>query len=86
MYMDMGFACDATRVGSKARFLNHHCDPNCVVQKRVISGEQCLFIFAKRHVEAGEELTLDYKFDAFPGAQQQPCLCGAKNCRGFLGR
>lgn len=86
MYMDMGLACDATNTDSKARFLNHHCEPNCVVQKWVLSGKQCLFIFAKRRVEAGEELTLDYKFDKFPGATKQPCLCGAENCRGFLGR
>lgn len=86
MYMEKGFACDATSVGGKARFLNHHCDANCVVQKWVISGVPCLLIYAKRHVEAGEELTLDYKFDTFPGAKNQPCLCGAENCCGILGR
>ncbi|XWW94469.1 hypothetical protein V2A60_008768 [Cordyceps javanica] len=84
MSLGMGLACDATSIGGKARFINHHCDPNCVVRKQEVSGMPCLLIFAKRHVEAGEELTLDYRFDTLPGATKQPCRCGAGRCRGFL--
>lgn len=33
----------------------------------------------------GEELTFDYMFETL-GEQQMPCLCGAPNCRKFIGR
>lgn len=84
MHMEGDLACDATSIGSKARFVNHHCDPNCVVQKWTVSRLPCLFIFALRDVQAGEELTIDYRFDSFSGAKNQPCLCGAACCRGFI--
>ena len=37
-------------------------------------------------VEAGMELTYDYNFNWFTGVSQQTCHCGAKNCRGALGK
>lgn len=84
MRLSGNLACDATSMGSKARFVNHHCDPNCVVRKWTVSQLPCLFIFARRSVEAGEELTIDYNFDTFAGPKKQPCLCGAECCRGFI--
>ena len=60
-------------------FLNHSCEPNC--QTDVIGGH--VWIFAKRDIRAGEELTYDYCLhDGQPG--DAPCTCGAKNCRGSM--
>jgi uncharacterized protein len=46
---------------NKARFINHSCDPNCEVDiwnKRI-------FVFAKRDIQPGEELTYDYGAEYF---------------------
>lgn len=44
-----------------ARFINHSCRPNCEVDQR---GRR-LFIFAKRLINADEELTYDYGDEYF---------------------
>ena len=71
---------DASQYGNAGRFVNHSCDPN-LVAVRVIFGHNdfrfpnVVFI-AKREIEAGEELTLDYGdvFWAVKGAKIH-CQC-----------
>lgn len=100
LQLDAGRYVDASRIGSDARFINHSCAPNCVVQKWLVTGEVRIGVFAGPHgVRAGEELSYDYNFTQvgcdsagadcdrwFDGAQQQVCLCGARSCRGVIGR
>ncbi|KAJ1951668.1 hypothetical protein EC988_003983, partial [Linderina pennispora] len=54
---------DATRKGSVARFINHSCGPNCVLQKWMVAGAIRMGIFAERPIKRGEEITFDYKFE-----------------------
>eukprot|EP00158_Paraphelidium_tribonemae_P008965 Partr_v1_DN28736_c0_g2_i4_m62490 putative SET domain containing 2 len=75
---------DATRRGGIARFMNHSCDPNCVLQKWVVGQSLRMGIFAKRNVSKGEELSFDYKFERY-GAPAQPCFCGSAMCKGTIG-
>lgn len=42
-------------------------------------------IFASQDVPAGAEISYDYNFSPFQGAQKQVCRCGAPNCRGYIG-
>lgn len=60
-------------------FLNHHCAANL---KRVGG----LVYVARRPIEAGEELTIDYA--AFVAGVEvpwsMPCLCAAPSCRGTV--
>uniref|UniRef100_A0A7E4VNM6 [histone H3]-lysine(4) N-trimethyltransferase n=1 Tax=Panagrellus redivivus TaxID=6233 RepID=A0A7E4VNM6_PANRE len=81
--MDDGIhAIDGTRIGNVSRYINHSCDPNCVVKTQKIEGLKHLFIVSRRHIEKGEELTYDYHL---PEEEEKiPCLCGAKKCRKFL--
>jgi SET domain-containing protein len=37
-----------------------------------------------RPIEPGEELTVDYNFDA--DAERWECRCGSPNCRGLINR
>jgi SET domain-containing protein len=62
-----------------ARFVNHSCEENC----EVIAEEGRLWIYAKRDIPAGEELTFDY---AFPLSSflEHPCRCGAAGCVGYI--
>jgi len=75
---------DPTKKGNMARFINHSCDPNCETRKWHIKSELCIGIFAKRDIKEDEELTFNYDFD-LNKTRYQKCLCGAKNCRGYLG-
>lgn len=54
-------------------FLNHSCEPNCVV-----SG---LAIITERDIGNGEELAFDYSTDVdWPGFKME-CQCGSPMCR-----
>lgn len=76
---------DPTFKGNMARFINHSCDPNCITQKWNVLGETCVGIFAIRDIPENYELTFDYQFDSFKTPLTK-CLCGAGNCKGYLGR
>ncbi|OBZ82198.1 Histone-lysine N-methyltransferase, H3 lysine-36 specific, partial [Choanephora cucurbitarum] len=75
---------DATKKGCLARFINHSCNPNCVTQKWVVGKNMRIGIFTKKAIQAGSELTFDYKFERY-GAVAQPCYCGEPTCKGYIG-
>ena len=52
-------------------YLNHACDPNAMR-----SGVK---VFAWRDISAGEEITIDYRLNAFDGSSW-PCSCGSSIC------
>lgn len=57
---------------------NHSCAPNIGVRGQVI-------VVARRHIEAGEELTFDYdttEIDCENEAFQ--CQCATSSCRGWI--
>ncbi len=59
-------------------YLNHSCDPNCEVDE--IKGR--VWIFALRHIAAGEELLWDYNL--YDDDDPAPCHCGSSKCRGTM--
>lgn len=85
MCINGGSTIDATRKGNLARFINHSCEPNCVVQEWTVRGESRMGIFALQNIECQEELAFNYNFQRF-GEGAQRCFCGAKSCVGWLGR
>lgn len=80
--LDDGCVVDATKRGGIARFINHSCEPNCYTKVISVEGQKKIFIYAKRHIAAGEELTYNYKFPL--EEKKIPCNCGSKRCRGSL--
>ena len=56
-------------------FLNHSCDPNAMR-----SGVK---VFAWRSIRRGEEITIDYRLNAFDGRRSR-CLCGTASCTGTI--
>lgn len=86
MTMDNMRMIDARPKGNRARFINHSCDPNCETQKWTVNGDTRVGIFSKKDIKAGEELTFNYKFETVGNAKEKKaCLCGAKNCSGWIG-
>ncbi|CAO2815742.1 unnamed protein product [Amaranthus hypochondriacus] len=80
--LDDGYVVDATKRGGIARFINHSCEPNCYTKIVSVEGQKRIFIYAKRHISAGEEITYNYKFPL--EEKKIPCNCGSKRCRGSM--
>jgi SET domain-containing protein len=58
-----------------AQYLNHSCDSNAWMRDDVT-------VIARRRIEAGEELTLDYALVTVNPNWGMGCNCGASTCRG----
>ncbi|THU50634.1 hypothetical protein C4D60_Mb06t22350 [Musa balbisiana] len=80
--LDDDYVVDATKRGGLARFINHSCEPNCYTKVITVEGQKKIFIYAKRHISAGEEITYNYKFPL--EEQKIPCNCGSQRCRGSM--
>ncbi len=56
-------------------YLNHACDPNAM--------RKGSYVYAWRNISRGEEITIDYRLNAYTGEQWE-CYCGSANCRGYV--
>ncbi|HVV39108.1 MAG TPA: SET domain-containing protein [Candidatus Paceibacterota bacterium] len=52
---------DGRSKSNKARYINHSCVPNCEIEIR----KERIYVFSKKNIKAGEELTYDYDTDYF---------------------
>lgn len=66
--------------GSGAELINHSCNPNL----RPVRRRGHLYLYTRRRIWAGEELSSDYAYS--PDMRRIVCHCGAKNCRGTINR
>ena len=76
--LDSYWTIDGAIGGSGAEIINHSCDPNltsCIMRGHIL-------YMSRRAIEAGEELTVDYRFSDKTGPVK--CQCGARNCRGVI--
>ena len=77
--LDDEYDIDGSVAWNPARFLNHSCAPNC--ESDIVRGR--IWIYAKRRINAGEELTYNYGH-GLGGFEERPCNCGALGCVGFM--
>ena len=66
--------------GFPDRYYNHSCDPNA--WERYVDGRP--EIVARRPIEAGDEMRVDYLVSN-SGGDSWSCHCGAARCRGVTG-
>jgi uncharacterized protein len=84
------YTIDANVKGNAARWINHHCQPNCETEELVDSnGAIHVYIDARRDINAGDELNYDYRLQLDGKVTKKDkknylCLCGAKKCRGTM--
>ena len=57
-------------------YLNHSCEPNAM--------RHGVKVFAWRDIAAGDEITIDYRLNAFEDGDSWPCHCGADACTGVV--
>ena len=69
---------DGSVGGSGAEYINHSCTPNCYAS--IVKGH--ILYKSARDIKKGEELTIDYRFDA--NVEKVRCACGSKECRGTI--
>jgi len=79
--LDSYWGIDGAVNGSGAEIINHSCDPN--LEAQIVAARRIYYV-SLRAIRAGEELTVDYAFDA--NQDPQECHCGAKSCRGDMRR
>lgn len=84
---DGKWVIDPSVGGNEAQWINHSCDPNCIIRER----KGRIFVDALRNIRRGEELSYDYCLetdDDVPRTKEieaeAPCYCGSKKCRGTL--
>ncbi|KAL1522612.1 hypothetical protein AB1Y20_017595 [Prymnesium parvum] len=86
MALNQNEIVDASHRGNIARFINHSCSPNLVVQKWYINRVPRLLLFAKFDINAGDELSYNYAMKWFGNPDfAQRCYCLSKKCTGFMG-
>jgi len=56
-------------------YLNHACDPNAM--------RKGTHVYAWKAIRQGEEITIDYRLNAFSG-ERCDCICGSTNCAGYF--
>jgi SET domain-containing protein len=76
--LDDYWTIDGAVGGSGAEIINHSCEPNLVSCIR----KGHILYMSKRAIEAGEELTVDYRFSE--KIETVSCRCGTARCRGAI--
>jgi SET domain-containing protein len=70
------WAIDGTPRSNIARYINHSCKPNA---EAIISGRR-VWIWSKRHITVGEEITYDYGQEYF-SEHIKPIGCKCIRCK-----
>ncbi len=84
---DGRWVIDPSVGGNEAQWINHSCDPNCVIRER----KGRIFIHALQNIRAAEELFYDYHLETDADVPRTkeienecPCRCHSPRCRGTL--
>src|SRR5262249_25448741 len=72
------WAIDGSKRTNTARYINHSCQPNA---ETTVSNRRRVWIWARRNIKPGEEITYDYGEEYFEGIIE-PNGCKCAKCFG----
>ncbi len=75
---------DGRAFASEARFINSSHRPNCVLETWWVGSTPHVVVRTLRALATGEEILVDYGYASASGDRER-CLCGEKNCTGWIG-
>lgn len=75
--VDKNWSIDGSPRSNLARYINHSCRPNA---EAVLSGKR-VFIWARRNIKPGEEISYNYGKEYFDGVIKD-IGCRCKKCKG----
>ena len=75
--LNSAYTIDGKKRSNISRYINHSCAPNCYPE--IDENEAHIFIYAKRGIKAGEELTYNYGKEFFD-VHIKPKLCRCNKC------
>ncbi len=78
--IDGRWSLDGSRGGNGTHYINHCCEPNAYM--KTIYGH--VLFFARRDIQPGEEITVDYEQTLHPDSKR--CRCRAATCRGTINK
>ncbi len=70
---------DGNIPNNPAKYINHSCDENC----EAVNEDDQIFIYSKKKIPKGAELTFDYGYD-IEFYEEHPCRCGSPKCVGYI--
>jgi SET domain-containing protein len=70
-HVKRGMTLDGKPKINKAGYINHSCKPNCEIEVY----KSRVYVFSKKKIEAGEELTYDYGKEYFDEHIAPNCRC-----------
>lgn len=87
--LEDGTALDAKYGGNDSMWINHSCQPNCETLEEDAGKRTRVFLYAKKTINAGEELFYDYGLQlegkiTKAVKKDYECRCGSKKCRGTM--
>lgn len=82
------YSVDATTFGNVSHFINHSCSSNLSIYAVWIDcldlDIPTLALFASKDIEAGEEITFNYRTSVDNDNRRIKCKCQSDNCQGYL--
>jgi uncharacterized protein len=83
--LDKDTVIDAATGYNISRYINHSCSPNC----EALIDDGHIYIYARKHIQKGEELAYDYSFEVEGRHTHElrkwyVCYCGSPRCRGTI--
>lgn len=83
LHLDANYIIDAHQDPGLCKYVNHSCNPNCVMERWLVNGKPRMALFTKRDIDKDEELSFKYEMDNVQ--IQYECKCGEKLCQKFIG-
>lgn len=75
---------DPRKCGNDAKFINHSCDPNCILMTVQVRDRYIVKVLAVVPISAGTEATVNFGRRTRAARNRVACNCKAPVCSGFL--